>query len=189
MSRLHRASPFGRGAVPAPLLGRAPRDPRPHSITIAIAVPMRLLIWLGLTATLQFGLPRGASAQTPLLTVSANPGQLTIGTATAGSAPDAVVEDQTTLSIASSPSGARITARLDAPLPGGITLTITLQAPAGASSAGPVDLDTIERDLITNLPAGSFSGLRITYRLSATAGAGVISPSARNITLTIRTAP
>lgn len=146
-----------------------------------------LRFFAGLAAT-QLALVAQGRAQT--LSVAGDPGQLTIATATPGSAPAPVSNNQSSYSVSSENLlGARITGRVDAPLPAGVTLTLTLQAPTGASSAGAVTLDASERDLVTGIPAGSFSGLTITYRLSATTAAGVVPPSSRTVTLIVRALP
>jgi hypothetical protein len=135
-------------------------------------------------AVLQCMLAAHARAQT--LSVSGDPGPLIIATATAGFDPAPVSDNQSSYNLSVSLPGARITGRVDAPLAPGVTLTLTLQAPSGASSAGAVTLDASERDLVTGIPAGSFSGLGITYRLSATTAAGVVAPSTRAVTLTVQ---
>lgn len=75
----------------------------------------------------------------------------------------------------------KITARLDAPPPPGMTVMITLAAPAGATSLGPVSLDVSARDVVVNI-SGVNSTQAITYQVSAPVSAGVIPPAIRTVT-------
>jgi hypothetical protein len=144
---------------------------------------MRTLVLAGF-----FGMARGASAQS--LTVSGSPPTLRIQTATAGLAPNSVTNATTTYTI-SIPSGAprKITARLNSAMPAGVTLTATLAAPAGATSSGPVALDATARTVVNNIPNTGATTRSITYRLSATAAAGVITVRSRTVTFTVALAP
>lgn len=130
------------------------------------------------------GLPaRPAAAQA--LVFSADPPPLVVSTATAGAAPDPVsAAGMYSLEGITAPS--RITARLDAPLPPGVTLRVTLSAPPGAQSAGAAVLSETETELLRDIPPGSWTGLSVRYDLSATAAAGTIPLSAPSVTFTLR---
>jgi hypothetical protein len=127
----------------------------------------------------------GASAQT--LNVSGNPGLLRISTAIAGSEPIAVANSSTTYTaVTGNPNRIhKITARLSAPMPVGVTLTATFAAPPSATSLGPVSLDAIDRDVVMDIPRRTTATQAITYTLSATVAAGVIPNSSRTVTLTL----
>jgi hypothetical protein len=126
-----------------------------------------------------------ARAQTTTISVSANPGALTVSTAMAGSAPLPVSDATTTYSVQLDIAGQKISAGLAAPLPAGMTLEVELAAPAGAVSAGRVALSLVQQTVVHNLPAGQFSGLSINYYLTAATSAGVVASDVRTVTLTI----
>ena len=63
----------------------------------------------------------------------------------------------------------KITASLDAPLPRGVSLSVSLGAPAGAKSKGTKALGTASADVVTGITAVSASELPITYTLSGSA--------------------
>lgn len=128
---------------------------------------------------------RAAGAQT--LNVSGSPGLLRVSTAVAGSEPIAVTNASTTYTVTTGNPNRlhKITARLSAPMPVGVTLTGSFDAPAGATSLGPVALDATARDVVLDIPRRTTATHAITYTLSATVAAGVIPNSSRTVTLTI----
>lgn len=127
-----------------------------------------------------------ASAQT--LSASGNPGLLRISTAVAGSEPVSVSNSVTTYTV-TTPNANRtyaITAQLDANMPIGTTLTVTLAPPPpSAVSLGAVTLDVTARNVVTEITRNTNSTQNITYQLSATVAAGVIPSSNRTVTFTI----
>jgi hypothetical protein len=130
---------------------------------------------------------RDARAQ---ITVSGSPAQLTVATATAGFAPDPVSNSTTTYNVANSPGTTHytITAQLNADMPTGVTLTITLQAGGGGSSNGAVVLSMTAQNVATGV-THKVNSDAITYQLSATAGAGVVPLQTRRVTFTAITVP
>ena len=133
-------------------------------------------------------LPRiQAAAQQQTLTVSGAPGLLRISTAIAGFEPIAVSNATTTYTVSTGNPNRihKIMARLNAPMPVGVTLTVTLDAPSGATSLGPVALDATDRDVVMGIPRRTTATHTITYELSASVAAGVIPNSSRTVTLTI----
>lgn len=142
--------------------------------------------WVVPLVGLWIAIPGTATAQT--LTVTADPGALVVSTAVPGSAPDPVSDESTTYNV-TTPTGAanaRIAARLDTPLPPGVTLQVELEAPPGATSVGPVVLTTSEQDVVTGIPPGiNASGLKIRYSLSATPAAGVVTLQTVGVTFTL----
>lgn len=144
--------------------------------------------WLG--AVLLFMGSRAAFAQT--LAVSGSPaGLLRISSAVAGSQPISVSNATTTYTVVTPPANRlyNVTARLNAAMPTGVTLTATLAAPAGATSLGPVALDATARNVVTGITRNTTATQGITYQLSATVLAGVVPNSSRTVTLTIVQAP
>lgn len=136
-----------------------------------------------LAALLVMGVTRRSAAQQPpRLRVSGDPGPLTISTAVAGAQPDAVSVGATTYDVrVSNTLVKKITAQLSAPLPPGVTLTVTLAPPAGATSMGAVTLDGTPRDVVVNI-SGVNTTHAITYQLSATISAGVLPAFSRIVT-------
>lgn len=143
------------------------------------AVPVGVLI-LALGAVLG---PRPAAAQA--FSVSGSPPTLRVNGAIAGSAPTPVTTGATTYSLTNLVPGSKIRARLSAPLPAGVTLRVSLQAPSGGTTVGWVTLTTTDQLVIDNVPVGVFANLQITYELSATAAAGVVALNSRVVSLTL----
>jgi len=142
-----------------------------------------------LVALLAFASRSAAQGPPPRLRVSGDPALLSITTAVAGSAPTGVSNVATTYDVrVGTGSVKKITARLSAPMPTGVTLTMTLAPPIGATSMGPVVLDAIARDMVVNI-TGVNSTHAITYQLNATVAAGVIMPSSVTVTFTLDNYP
>lgn len=131
-------------------------------------------------------LSRGSTVAAQSLSVSGNPSALSISSAVAGSNPTSATDATTTytVSIPASGSTSRITGQLNANMPAGVTLTIKLAASAG-TSAGTVTLTTTAQNLVTSIPKKTTTTSGITYTLSATAAAGVITSTFRTVTLTV----
>ena len=110
---------------------------------------------------------------------------LTITTATAGSAPTSVTDATATWAVTTNQTGAKITASIPLAMPAGLTLSSSLAAPAGATSAGFLALGTVAVDLVTVITKLAQGSLGVTYKLDATAAAGVVASSTRVVTYTI----
>lgn len=119
------------------------------------------------------------------LAVSGNPGALTVATATAGQAPDAVTDATTSYAITTNEEGRKITGAINSDMPTGVTLAIALQAPTGASSLGLRPLSSTATDLVTGISLLNDAAKGITYQLSATSAAGVVPSATKTVTLTI----
>jgi hypothetical protein len=130
---------------------------------------------------------RPLSAQT--ITVSGDPSVLAVQSATAGLEPDRVSEATTTYAVTTTAANQRIVARLDAPLPEGVTLTVRLAAPPGATSRGPVTLSVADQELVAVPAPGSHAGLAVSYTLTATVRAGPMPSVGRAVTLTVVNGP
>ncbi len=144
-----------------------------------------------LTALLLLVSGGAVGAQT--ISVSGNPGLLRISAAVAGSQPTPVSNATTTYTVNTPSAGGNptflVTMRLSANMPAGVTLTATLAAPPGATSAGAVALDVTARNVVTGIRKNTNSTQTITYTLNATAAAGVVANSSRTVTLTVAQAP
>src|SRR5205823_976902 len=66
-------------------------------------------------------------------------------------------------------------AKVAGALPAGLTLEVSVTAPAGATSNGFVTLTAAYQDLTSVIPKNKNGTLTITHRLSATSAAGVIA--------------
>ena len=132
------------------------------------------------------GWVKAAQAQVTALSVSGSPAPFTVTTAVAGSEPAPITNSVTTYYVrARHPGGAqKISARLDAPMPLGTTLTIQMVASPGATSLGAVSLDATLRDLVINIDREPGTTYGITYVFTATVAAGVISTQTRTVTFT-----
>ena len=119
------------------------------------------------------------------MSVSGNPGALTISAAVAGSALTSVTDATTTWAITTNQTGTKVTAAIDEAMPSGVTLKVNLAAPTLATSAGAVTLGTVAADVVTGITKLNETGKTITYTLSATSAAGVVASSSRTVTYTV----
>ena len=108
---------------------------------------------------------------------------MTINAATAGQAPDAA-NASATYAVTTNGTQKKITAELDSNMPSGLTLSATMAAPSGASSAGKKALSSNAVDLVTNVTKVRGSGLSLSYEAVATVEADVETTS-RTVTYTI----
>jgi hypothetical protein len=152
-------------------------------------------------AVLSFAFAQNAMAQTATanqsvsLTVNAvykistsgNPGALTIDNGTAGTDALTSVSDATTTysMTQNSSTPAKITAGLSSGLTAGYSLTIALASTKG-SSAGAVDISSgVAKDVVTAMAKGADAGQGITYVFGANASAGILTTTAKTVTLTL----
>lgn len=122
------------------------------------------------------------------LSVSGNPGAMTVSSGSAGAAPTSVSDQSTRYAITTNASNGKITAAIDSAMPAGVTLEINLAAPTGAMSAGGVPLGTSAIDVVTGISRLNESGKGIGYTLSTSANAGVVDAQSRTVTLTVTAA-
>lgn len=128
---------------------------------------------------------RAAFAQT--LTTAGAPGSMRVSSAIAGSepAPITVAGGSYTVTTPNPNRTYAITARLNANMPTGTTLAITLGAPSSAVSLGAVSLDVTARNVVTGIDRRENFTQNITYTFTATTAAGVVPLSSRIVTLTL----
>ena len=110
---------------------------------------------------------------------------LTITTAVAGSAPTSVTDASASWAVTSNQSSAKITASIPTAMPTGLTLSSNLTAPTGGTSAGFLALSATAVDLVTGITKIAQGSLGVSYKLDATAAAGVVASSTRIVTYTI----
>jgi hypothetical protein len=110
---------------------------------------------------------------------------LTVTTAAAGAAPSSATNATATWAVTTNQSGAKITASIPTIMPAGVTLSSNLAAPTGATSAGFKSLTNVATDLVTGITKIAQGAMVVTYRLDATAAAGVVTSQSRTVTYTI----
>jgi hypothetical protein len=132
------------------------------------------------TQTVNFVIP-----EIYVLTVSGNPGTLTIVAPTAGNTPDVVSDATTTYALTTNDEyGAIITASLDQAMPAGAVLKVNLAVPTGAHSDGEVTLSAFPQIVASDFSQVATSEQTITYKLDATA-LPVPANSSRTVTFTL----
>lgn len=119
------------------------------------------------------------------IAVSGNPMPMVINSATPGSMPTAVVATGTTYAVKTNETNQKISASIDRPMPAGVTLEVSLAAPASAASLGTVALTTGAADVVSGISSVAASALPITYRLSATTAVQMPAAETRTVTFTI----
>ena len=116
--------------------------------------------------------------------VSGTASPIIVRTATASGAPTSASMGGTSYAITTNESNQKIAASLDEPMPSGLSLAVSLAAPAGAASAGTTNLGTASADVVTGISGVSAMALPIVYTLSASADAS-LAPRKRLVTFTI----
>ena len=113
-----------------------------------------------------------------------NPVTLTLSASTAGGGFDDATNSGSTYAVTTNGTGKKITAKLGAEFAAGISLRVSVAAPAGATAAGSAQALNAATavDLVTGLSQVSESGLGITYTASATSAA---SPNGAGETQTV----
>ncbi len=119
------------------------------------------------------------------ISVSGNPGDLVINTATPGSQPTDDTDNSTSWAVTTNGTNKKMTGGINDNMPANVTLQVNLVAPTGGSSSGDQSLSTTAADLVTSVTGVAESGLTITYTLSATIAAGVVAQDTRTVTLTL----
>jgi hypothetical protein len=124
------------------------------------------------------------------IAVSGNPGAMTITDGTAGTNALTTVSDASTnYSITQNfASTVKVTANLDAAMSAGYTLQLNL-ASAKGTSAGTVDISATTpasaANVVTAVGLGADANKTITYTFGALASAGVLTSTAKVVTLTL----
>jgi hypothetical protein len=151
-------------------------------------VKLRSLLTLTVAAAMTLASASAVSAQT--LAVAGAPTLMRISSTTAaGLDPTSIIGRAGGTYTITTPTANRtyaITAQLNAAMPTGATLSVTLNPPpGGAISLGAVALDMTARNVITGIPKNVNSTQNITYDFAATAAAGVIPNTSRTVTFTV----
>jgi hypothetical protein len=109
---------------------------------------------------------------------------LVINTATAGTDPSNATAAGT-WAVTTNQTGAKITASIGSNMPSGLTLSVNVSAPSVGTSTGSQSLSTTAVDVVTGITKHAQNGMSVSYSLSATAAAGVVSSTSRTVTYTI----
>jgi len=111
---------------------------------------------------------------------------LTIASAIAGEQPQEVTDSSSTCAITTNGANKRITASIDVAMPAYVTLKVNVAAPSGSgTSQGDVTLTTSASNVVTGISHVADSSPTITYKLSATVQAGVLTTDTRTVTFTL----
>ena len=116
---------------------------------------------------------------------TSTPVTLTITTAVAGSDPTPVSDASSVWAVSTNQTNAKVSASISSVMPAGVTLSVALASPVGATNAGTVALTAVSQDLVTNITKLKASAQSVTYTLGATVAAGVIASSSRTVTYTL----
>ena len=130
----------------------------------------------------------GVKAQALVLSIAGNV-SLTINTVNSVGGGLADDTDSTTYSVTNVLGTKKLVGRLNTAMPAHVTLKMQVAAPSGASSSGQVSLTASNQDLVTGIGLVTQSGLPITFTLSATVQAAVVTAGTRTVTLTLVDAP
>jgi hypothetical protein len=180
------------------------RTENTHNIKIGkLEDAMKKVVSIVGAAVLSFALAQNAMAQASAnqnlslavdavykIVASGNPGAMTIITGTAGTnALTSVTDASTNYSITQNfASTVKVTANLDAALPAGYTLQINL-ASAKGTSAGNVDISATTpasaASVVTAIAMGADASKTITYTFGALASVGMLTSTAKVVTLTL----
>jgi hypothetical protein len=109
---------------------------------------------------------------------------LLINAAVAGNDPTSANNSVAKWAVTTNQSNAKITASIDADMPAGLTLWVSLGAPVGSTGIGN-SLSTTSVDLVTGITKLAQSNLSVLYSLDASPAAGVVASTTRTVTYTI----
>lgn len=157
------------------------------STKIALRSAAALALMLGIAGTARAQQTQTVNFQVQAINqiaFTSTPVTLTISTATAGSDPLPATDGSSVWAITTNQTNTKISASIPSAMPTGVTLSVLLGQPTGATSTAR-DLGTASQDLVTGITMLKASLLSVTYTLSATAAAGVIASDSRVVTYTV----
>lgn len=111
---------------------------------------------------------------------SGNPGTFNL---TPGNSPQ--TDNSTTYTVTTNQTNQTITGEIGAALASGVSLSVDLTAPTGATSNGLTSLSTTPANLVTGITTLNESGLGVIYSMSVTPAAATGGPFTSTITYTI----
>jgi hypothetical protein len=116
--------------------------------------------------------------------VSGTVSPIMVRSARANRTPTSASVGGTTYAITTNEANQKIAASLDQAMPAGVSLAVTLTAPAGAASRGTTNLGTASADVVTGISGVEATALPIVYTLSAASETSA-APRTRVVTFTI----
>lgn len=119
------------------------------------------------------------------ISVSGNPAPFVINSAVAGSGPTVATDTSTTYAVTTNNTARRVTGQVATAMPTGVSLSVALAAPTGATSVGSVALTTVAQALVTGIASLAQGSLTITYSLAATMAAAQVTAATNTVTYTI----
>src|SRR3954466_3670543 len=153
---------------------RSPR-PVPPSWRLKMKLSRSLMAGLLAVAAAASASAQGTATQTVTLQVNAinqiafnGAPSLTVLTAVAGDAPTFVTSTGASWAVTTNETNQKITASIPLALQSGVTLSVNLANPTGATSAGYKALGTSSTDLVTGISTLNEGSLAVTYKLEAT---------------------
>jgi hypothetical protein len=94
------------------------------------------------------------------------------------------VEGGTSWSISTNQADRKVLASLDRALARGSTLLVMLSPPPGATSVGPVVLDTVGTDVVTGIPVTTQADMPLRYIVNADPKRASASPDGQTVMVT-----
>jgi hypothetical protein len=122
----------------------------------------------------------GSVAAINAIAFSGNPAAFNV---TPGNSPR--LDTSTSYSLTTNQSSQKITAKLNSALPAGVTLSVLLAAPTGSTTAGTVVLSTTDASVVTAISQLVQAGLGVTYSVSVTPTAAVVTGTTATVTYTL----
>lgn len=121
------------------------------------------------------------------LDIATSPAPLFVRSATARNVPTSASVSGTTWAITTNEANQKVVGAIDSPMPAGLSLAVSLGAPAGAASRGSAALGVASVDLVTGLSSVSASALPMVYTLNSSASASALASGGgtRRVTYTI----
>lgn len=121
-----------------------------------------------------------------ILGISSAAVNLTLLSPTAGNDFSPATDSSSSYSVTVNSSQTRkIAASISSVLPSGMNLSMTLQAPTGGTSQGPVLLTAAAKDAVLGVTDVAQSNLNITYSLTCAIGQSTVGSGSRVVTLTL----
>jgi hypothetical protein len=153
--------------------------------SISTAVAMVLLA--GATAGAQSATQVVSFRVNPIseIAISGSPAPLVVDAPRSSQQSATTTMGGTSYAITANEGNQRISAALNEPMPNGVSLAVSLDAPAGGASRGITALGTSARDVVTGIPAVAARGLPIVYTLNATSSARQGAAGTRIVTYTV----
>lgn len=127
----------------------------------------------------------GVEARAQILVDIAGNVSLTVNSAISVGGGLAPNSSSTTYSVANDLGTKKLVGRLSTNMPSNTTLKVLLGAPSGATSTGTVTLSAVDHNLVTNIGVVNQAGLNMTFTLSATVNAALVTAGTRTFTLTL----